>query len=164
MGANMQLRTVQWATGVFGAVVKKTARPRSESVSVMWSSRLVTVENHVLVWSKKPAAGSTEIVMATTVDSTQVYNHKHRQTGWVLSCLSNLKWLNDWIGLSCQVLRSSPAWSLAGGGLSMTTMETPWSPGRWFHIILPLLQNPSEFSETAPNLRCSFKFKSWRVQ
>lgn len=36
-------------------------------------------------------------------------------------------------GFSLQVLRSSPAWSLAKGGLSMTTMGTLWTLGR-FHI------------------------------
>lgn len=44
--------------------------------------------------------------------------------------------LNGIADFSYQALHSSPAWSLARGGPSMTAMETPWTLGR-FHIMLP---------------------------
>lgn len=70
---NIQLRTVQWATGAFGAAVPSPASLQYESVSVTQSSSLKTVDNPVAVWKSKPAAGSIETNRATNVDSTQAY-------------------------------------------------------------------------------------------
>lgn len=123
MGANIQPRTVQWATGAFGAAVPNPASPQCECVSVTYSSGPVTAESPVPAWSNEAAAGSTETTRVNTVDITQVYKYINTP-GFTISA-TVASWFWFWIYFSpvcpvCKVKTTLGLCTLNGLNLNFT--------------------------------------------